>query len=157
MDSKAQQRLIQEHLREVKGSINLLFPMIICCKDELNKLALQEMAIRSAVRDKMQSENLKIELPEEQENPQDQVAENNLPDLDMILGTMNVQPSTSNQRESDDSRVKYGEYLTLDPDVAIVECSSGEEEDDDNESDDEAYEGQNDLSEGECENILLEQ
>jgi hypothetical protein len=144
MDQKLRNHEIVDKLQELKSKINLLLPMIRCCKDELNNLTLQEMEIRSALRSKLEA-RVKLESvgsPAEVKFQQDSGPER-------ILGPSHYMDNEEDEEEMEDvvslpentAGMDYREFLTLDP--KIIRMESDEEEDDDEESGDD------------CENVLL--
>lgn len=142
MAQKLRDHDIVDKLQELKSKINLLLPMIRCCKDELNNLTLQEMEIRSALRSKLEA-RVKLESLE----ASDEVRESG---TECILGGSPHMDIEEDDEETEDAStivtenatsMDYREFLTLDP--KIIRMESDEEEDDDEDS------GEN------CENVLL--
>lgn len=143
MDQKLKNHQIIDKLQELKIKINMLLPMIHCCKDELNNLTLQEMEIRSAIRSKLEA---KVKL--ESVGSPEEVLQESVPER--ILGLTNYMDIEDEEETEDESAVTestvgmdYREFLTLDP--QIIRAESDEEEDDDDDDDS----GEN------CENVLL--
>jgi hypothetical protein len=146
MDQKLRDHDIVDKLQELKSKINLLLPMIRCCKDELNNLTLQEMEIRSALRSKLEARVKleSLEAPDEVRDCRESGPERN-------VGASLYMDIEEDEEETDDASttvtenvtgMDYREFLTLDP--KIIRMESDEEEDDD-----EDYSGEN------CENVLL--
>lgn len=142
MDQKLRNHEVLDKLQELKSKINLLLPMIRCCKDELNNLTLQEMEIRSALRSKLE-ERVKLESVE---SP-DEVRINQESGPECILGTSHYMDTEEDEEDvasvvtENASGMDYREFLTLDP--KIIRMESDEEDDDDEDS------GDN------CDNVLL--
>jgi hypothetical protein len=145
MDQKLRDHDIVDKLQELKSKINLLLPMIRCCKDELNNLTLQEMEIRSALRSKLEA-RVKLESLEATDEVRDcreSGPEHNLgASLYMDIEEDEETDDASTTVTENVTGMDYREFLTLDP--KIIRMESDEEEDDD-----EDYSGEN------CENVLL--
>jgi hypothetical protein len=144
MDQKLRNHDIVDKLQELKSKINLLLPMIRCCKDELNNLTLQEMEIRSALRSKLEA-RVKLESLE----APNELRVHRESDPERILGASHYMDIEDDDEETEDTScvtesatgMDYREFLTLDP--KIIRMESDEEEDDDEDA------GEN------CGNVLL--
>lgn len=145
MDQKLRNHDIVDKLQELKSKINLLLPMIRCCKDELNNLTLQEMEIRSALRSKLEA-RVKLESgvsPDEVKFHQDSGPERILgPSHYMDIEEDEMEEISTVSENTAGMDYAYREFLTLDPKIMRMESDDEEEDDDDDSGDN-------------CENVLL--